>query len=105
MKFFNTTTDVNIIDHKFEILNNLQSQLAALIITIQIINKNDFPVEITFKKSIEVQGQMQQSAYISTVNFKSGTTILDHIIIVNPKQIYYATAKSDQIVISCSYGR
>lgn len=106
MKFFNNVTPINTINEDYVVLDNYQSVQSAIVITIQLINNSSTQITVAFKrqKFNEQSQQWQQTAYSSKINIKSGTTILDHIVVVNPRQRYLVSSNSNQLVVSCSYG-
>lgn len=106
MKFFNTVTSVELIDTDYVILDNSQSEQAAIVITLQLINNSATQITVVFGKLQynNQQKQWQPTAYVSTINIKSGTTIMDHIVVINAKQKYVVSSNSNDLIVSCSYG-
>lgn len=106
MKFYNTVTTIQFVDKDYIILDNQNNQQAAMVITIQLINNDSTDIPVTFKRGKYNQQtkKIQLNNYNSTINIKTGTTILDHIVVVNPQQKYLVSSKSNKLIVSCSYG-
>ena len=100
MKFYNTVTSLSIIDQDFTLINNTSSQ-SALVITIQIINNEDTDITVKFRRK---NSNDEYTPYVSTIIVKPGTTILDHLMVIQPNTKYVVSSNSSKTVISCSYG-
>lgn len=106
MKFYNTTTPISLINTNYVVLDNSSGTQAAIIITIQLINNSTTQVSVVFKRQYlnKDTNKWQYNSYASTINVKTGTTIIDHIVVVNAGQKYVVSSNSNDLVISCSYG-
>lgn len=106
MKFYNTTTPISLINTNYVVLDNSLGTQAAIVITIQLINNSSTQASVVFRRQYldKNTNKWQYNSYVSTINIKSGTTIIDHIIVVNAGQKYVVSSNSNELVVSCSYG-
>lgn len=106
MKFYNAVTSIDLINRDYLVLDNSNKTQAALVITIQLINNSPTDISVEFKrKKYDVQNKTWVSTpYTSVINIKSGTTILDHIVVINEQQGYFVSSNSNKLIVSCSYG-
>lgn len=103
MKFYNNTVAIDAINFPYSIVNSNDSSLkAAIIITIQIINNNSQVVDITFKRKNNSNGLFTN--YVSTFKVKTGSTILDHLMVIQNGYQYTVQSSKNNIIVSCSYG-
>lgn len=100
MKFYNTVSRLSVLNSDFILIDNTSTQ-SALIITIQVINNEQTDVTVTFKRK---DSNNEYTPYVSTIIVKPGTTIIDHLVVVQPNTKYLASSNSSKTVISCSYG-
>lgn len=110
MKFYNNTISISNSETEYLIVDNTDTTKSCVIITLQVINPNDNVVQLIFSRgdsSNSPNSSTTENPYKSSINFKSGTTILDHIMVVPALGSYTVSCPvkyTDNIVISCSYG-
>lgn len=99
MKFYNKTLNIETENTFVTLLDNQDSENAFLIITIELINPVEENIQISFKRS-NLDGE-----FISELNIKTGTTILDHLVVIPPLTQYYVKSSTINTIISCSYAQ
>lgn len=107
MKFYHNQAYIDSIDQNFQllsnpILSNASQSKAFIIITMQIINNNEKVVSLNFRRKKISQDVFTN--YSSKIKIKNGTTVLDHLIVIQPDYAYTVSSDSTNIVVSCSYG-
>lgn len=113
MKFYNSTICFNDTDfdqngigiYKQLLDSNVQNK-SIVIITLQIINNTQTEIsKISFKKTRKNElNEYVDTDYLSIINIKQGTTILDHLMVIPYNEKLYVNSQISGIVISCSYG-
>ena len=111
MKFYHTQQEITVsgdtLDKFVTIVENNahpnESSKSAVIITLQLINNNDIIATVIFRRKNLTTNQFTN--YVSNIKIKPGTTILDHLTVIQPGYAYCVASDLQNIIISCSYGK
>ena len=109
MKFYNNTITVDAINTAYVLIDNSldrqnPNRKSAIIITVQIISNNEELTNVKFRRRVKNLQVFQNTDYCSTMKVKSGTTILDHLMVVEFGTQYVIQSDKNNIIVSCSYG-
>ena len=99
MKFYNKTLKIENANEFVVLLDNQETDQSFLTITIELINPVDNEIKIYFKRKNE------DGEFISELEIKSGTTILDHLIVIPPNTQYLIQSSVTNTIVSCSYAQ
>lgn len=99
MKFYNKTLKIATENEFVVLLDNQEQELSFLTITIELINPSTDIIKITFKR------ENADGDFVSDLDIKTGTTILDHLIVIPPATKYYVKSSIPNVIVSCSYAK
>lgn len=101
MNFNNNTIGISSQNVYSDILDNTSRSTSALIMTLEITNNTTEDAKVFFRRITNTQPNSEY--FDSNVTVKTGTTILDHIIVIPSGQKYQVSSNKSNIIVSCSY--
>lgn len=99
MKFYNKTLKLETANEFVVLLDNQNNDSSFLTITIELINPSSDIIKIYFKRKND------GGEFVSELDIKPGTTILDHLIVIPPLTQYLIQSSIANTIVSCSYAQ